>query len=272
MPVTLCTVRNSSFLPRHSQDNDAGCFKLTGFVHGVNLAARPATDSTSISHPYWWLTFVDCAIYAFPLAGSCYACRSARSCLQLLEVKPGRAWLTCGGQCAVTRDRGLLTLLSQGIHTGLVLCPFIGLGGHLGQPINLSSLSPLLFLAFHIVTGSNTSVPVLRLFLRVDDYPLVHPHYWTWTWFRLGCMSSGTRPFFMHTVSTPVNKTLPSFRPSMRCLLSNTLTHILLLTDHVYFFGWRYMPCRIHQHMFCVLTKILVLIYSKHFCIEPPIY
>jgi hypothetical protein len=125
----------------------------------------------------------------------------------------------------------------------------------------------------------------------------VHPHYWTWAWLRLGCMTSGTRPFFIHTVSTPgrvttmphaaaddimiallsiftvsSTKTVPSFRPSMHCLLSNTLTHILLLTDHVYFFGWRYMPCRIHQHMFCVLTNILVLIYSKHFCIEPPIY
>ena len=103
-------------------------------------------------------------------------------------------------------------------------------------------------------------------------------------------MTSGTRPFFIHTVSTPgrvttmphaaaddimiallsiftvsSTKTVPSFRPSMHCLLSNTLTHILLLTDHVYFFGWRYMPWRILQHMFCVLTKILVLIYSKHF-------
>ena len=210
---------------------------------------------------------VDCAIYAIPLAGSCSACRSARSCLQLLEVNPGCAWITCGGQCAVTRDLGLLPLLPQGIHTGLVLCPFIGLGGHLGQPINLRARSPLLFLTFHIVTGSNTSVPVLRLFLRVDDYPVVHPHYWTWIWFRLGCMTSGTRPFFIHTVSTPgrvttmphaaaddimiallsiftvsSTKTVPSFRPSMHCLLSITLTHILLLTDHVYFFGWRYMP------------------------------
>ena len=41
------------FLPRHSQDDtsslyhNAGCFKLTGFVHGINLAARSATDSTS---------------------------------------------------------------------------------------------------------------------------------------------------------------------------------------------------------------------------------
>ena len=68
-------------------------------------SGRPASHWLYlINHPYWWLTFVDCAIYAFPLAGSCYVCRSARSCLQLLEVNPGRAWLTCGGQCAVTRD------------------------------------------------------------------------------------------------------------------------------------------------------------------------
>ena len=87
---------------------------------------------------------------------------------------------------------GYLNLLPQGIHTGLVLYPFIGLGCPLGQPINLRPLSPLLFLTFYIVTGSNISVPVLGLFC-------VHPHYWL----RLGCMTSHTWPFFLYTVSTP---------------------------------------------------------------------
>ena len=39
------------------------------------------------------------------------------------------AWITSGGQCAVTRDLGLLNL-----------CLFIELGGHIGQPINLRPL------------------------------------------------------------------------------------------------------------------------------------
>ena len=123
----------------------------------------------------------------------------ACSCWRLTQDAPGSP----AGDSLRWLVIWLLTLLPQGIHTGLVLCPFIGLGGHLGQPINLRPLSPLLFLTFHIVTGSNTGVPVLRLFLRVDAYPVVHPHYWMWTWFRLGCVTSGTRPFFIHTVSTP---------------------------------------------------------------------
>ena len=157
MPVTFYTVRTSLFLPRHSQDNDtslchdAGCFSY----QGLSMASIwPPAQPLTLPHQ----SSVDCAIYAFLLAGSCSACRSARSCLQLLEVNPGCAWITCGGQCAVTRDLGLLPLLPQGIHTGLVLSPFIGLGGHLGQPINLRARSPLLFLTFHIVTRSNTSV------------------------------------------------------------------------------------------------------------------
>ena len=142
----------------------------------------------------------------------------ACSCWRLTQDAPGSpAW----GQCAVTRDLGLLTLLPQEIHTGLVLCPFIGLGGHLGQPINLIPRSPLLFLTFHIVTGSNTSVPVLRLFLRVDDYPVVHPHYWTWTWFRFGCVTSGDIMIALLSIFTVSStKTLPFLGlPCVACCL-----------------------------------------------------
>ena len=50
----------------------------------------------------------------------------------------------------------------------------------------------------------------------------VHPHYWTWTWLRLGCLTSGTRQFFKHTVSTPGHVT------TMRHAVADDIMNVLL--------------------------------------------